>query len=46
VTACGQPGYWFFPAGVFSEGVEFELVVEGRASEVCCAQWTSTSFHG
>jgi len=34
VTACGQHGYWFSPVTTYPENVEFELVVEGKASEV------------
>lgn len=34
VTECGQHGYWFSPATVYPEDLEFELVVEGKADEV------------
>jgi hypothetical protein len=38
VPACGKPGYWFFPLWVpTADNPEFELIVEGQPSLVCCS---------
>jgi len=33
VPSCGKHGYWFYPAWLLPDNTEFELIVEGRATE-------------